>query len=156
MVFPSSFAVLWQWVAFGYFYYTEIPRLGKGRDTKIPKKVSAGGSIRMDEDVSKTSINMPVALHKRLKAACNDRGLKIGEGIVQAISAWIADDAPAGSNGHALGSWEGLSPAEEIWMRKLLYVLRHGSFSQTTGVQLSIECFEAVVKIKGGGEFERM
>jgi hypothetical protein len=83
-------------------------------------------------EVSKTSINMPEALHRRLKSACAERGTKFGTAIIDAVEQWLDGGAAQGPE---------ISPAERVCVEKLLHILRSGDFSKVTGIQISLDAY---------------
>lgn len=105
--------------------------------------------------ISKTSINMPESLHHRVKVACLERKVSFGGAIIEALENWLKEGshtdraalAPAATAASpAIAMPFSCSPAEQVWIDKLLYVLRNGDFSRATGLQLSLDCFESIAR----------
>ncbi|MFZ9649709.1 MAG: hypothetical protein ACO29C_06435 [Fluviibacter sp.] len=95
-------------------------------------------------EIVKTSINMPVDLHKKLKLEAHQRGVTIGDAINVAVQAWISSGTGMSAGIDIVAANE--NPAAAMWTAKLRFILDRGALTQQTGIQLALDTFEALIR----------
>lgn len=121
-----------------------------------------------DQVRKSTTINFPDGFYERFQQVCDARGVRYSFAIIQAMTEWMEQvtgseleelqrSIQAGRPSAALvrgasvaeAVGEDLNPVEAEIVRKVIFVLRHGTRDQRLGMEISINCFEECSAIRG-------